>query len=542
MLLLSNVKLAGPPEQRASEAVAVRDGRIAATGSVAELRALARPGDVEVDGGGRRVVPGLIDSHAHVLRAGLSWDRAVRWDGVASLHDALQLVRRRAELVGPGGWIPVLGGWHGGQFVEGRGPTRADLDAAAPDNPCYVQLLYEQAVLSSAALAACGFTSGGSDPPGSSVERDASGDPTGVVRGAGAFRHCLRTMGSAGLEEQVRSIRSMLGDLAAYGLTGAIDPGGIGVTPETYGPLYEVWRRGELSLRLRLYLGAGERGNERREIEDWMRFLPRGFGDDRLRITGIGEIVVFGCWDAGGLVPLEIDPDSLADFTELSRLAARGGWPMHVHAIRDATIGALLGAWEAVARHHPIRPLRFSIAHAEAISERNLQRASALGIGLAVQNRMVLAAASSARSWGDEAVAASPPLRRMLELGFPLGAGTDATVVSSIDPWRSLWWLVTGKTLDGGPRRLDEHRLTRAQALDLYTQGSAWFSFEERTRGRVSPGYLADLALLSDDYFAVPEDEIPTIRSELTLLGGAVVFASDPFRGVETAAGVASHA
>jgi hypothetical protein len=130
----------------------------------------------------------------------------------------------------------------------------------------------------------------------------------------------------------------------------------------------------------------------------------------------------------------------------------------------------------------------------------------------------------------------------MLELGFPLGAGTDATVVSSIDPWRSLWWLVTGKTLDGGPRRLDEHRLTRAQALDLYTQGSAWFSFEERTRGRVSPGYLADLALLSDDYFAVPEDEIPTIRSELTLLGGAVVFASDPFRGVETAAGVASPA
>ncbi len=535
-LLLHNLRVHGDPGQPAGEAVAIRNGRILAVGPASDVRPLLGGGAREIDAGGRRVVPGLIDSHAHVVRAGLTWERAIRWDGVSSLEEALSLIRARSARLGAGEWIPVIGGWHQGQFREGRGPTRTELDDASPRNPCYVQLLYDEAVLNSTALAACGFHAGCADPPGGELERDADGAPTGVVRGLGAFRHCLDAMGRPELGELVSSTRSMLGDLAAYGLTGAVDPGGVGVTPETYGPLYELWRRRELPLRVRLYLGAGQRGNERREIEDWMRFMPRGFGDDRLRITGIGEIVVFGCWDGDGIHPFAIDPDSLAQFTELSALAAEGGWPMHVHAIRDTSIDAILGAWEQVASRRAIAPLRFSLAHAEAISERNLLRARELGVGLALQDRMVYKAADSASAWSPEAVAAAPPLRRMLELGFPLGAGTDATVVSSINPWRSLWWLVTGKTLDGGPRRAEEHRLTRAQALHLYTRGSAWFSFEEEVRGGLAPGMLADLVVLSQDYFGVEEDEIPSIRSELTLLGGEVVFASSSFSGVGGAA------
>jgi predicted amidohydrolase YtcJ len=535
MLLLLNAKVEGSPEEPAAEGVAIRDGRIAAIGPAPDLRALAGAEAREIDVGGRRVIPGLIDSHAHVLRAGLMWDRALRWDGVWSLDEALALLRERADQLDRGAWVPVIGGWHPGQFREGRGPTRAELDQVAPDNPCYVQLLYDEAVLNSAGLAACGFQSASSDPPLGQVERDADGNATGVVRGFGAFRHCLETIGRPGFEQQIASIRSMLGDLLAYGLTGAVDPGGIGIAPETYEPLYEVWRRGELPVRIRLYLGAGRRGNERQDIENWMRFMPRGFGDDRLQITGIGEIVVFGCWDGDGLVPLQVDQNSLDDFTEISHLAAEHSWPMHVHAIRDDSVGMILGAWEAVDERRPIAPLRFSLAHAENIGERNLQRASALGIGLALQNRMIYKAADSARVWGADAVSVAPPFQRMLELGFPLGAGTDATVVSPVDPWRSLWWLVSGKTLDGGPTRLEEHRLTRAQALDLYTRGSAWFSFEERARGRLEEGYLADLAVLSDDYFGVPEDDIPTIRSDLTLVGGDIVHASDAFSGADAA-------
>jgi predicted amidohydrolase YtcJ len=535
MLLLSNAKIQGRASEPASEAIALEDGRILGIGSAADLRSRSRSDVTEIDVGGRRVIPGLIDSHAHVLRAGLTWDREIRWEGVPSLEAALEAVRGRARALGFGAWVPVIGGWHEGQFSEGRRPTRDDLDRVVPDNPCYVQRLYTEAVLNSAALAACGFVRGAADPPGGELERDAEGNPTGVVRGLGAFLHCVEAMGPQTLDEQAHSICSMLRDLSAYGLTGAIDPGGVRVTPETYEPLYEVWRRGDLTLRIRLYLGAGQRGNERREIEDWMRFMPRGFGDDLLRITGIGEIIVFGCWDRDGIVPFQMDPESLAEFTEISRLAAERGWPMHVHAVRDSSTGAILDAWEAVAERRPIAPLRFSIAHAEQIGERNLARARALGVGLALQNRLIFRAADSARAWGEEAVSGAPPLRRMLELGFPLGAGTDSTVANSINPWRSLWWFVTGKSLDGGPQRAEEHRLTRSEALDLYTRGSTWFSFEEQSRGQLAPGYLADLAVLSDDYFAVPEDAIPEIRSELTVVGGRIVHASEAFSGATEA-------
>jgi hypothetical protein len=205
---------------------------------------------------------------------------------------------------------------------------------------------------------------------------------------------------------------------------------------------------------------------------------------------------------------------------------------MHVHAILDASASAILDAWEEVDRAHPIRGLRFSLAHAEAVSDRTLLRARALGLGLALQDRMLMRASGSAPVWGEDAVAQAPPLRRMIELGFPLGAGTDATVVSSINPWTSLWWLVSGRTL-GGPRRAAEHRLSRAQALVLYTRGSAWFSSEEDERGRLHRGAHADLVVLSEDYFGVAEDAIPSLRSELTLVGGRVVHAGTPFAGVE---------
>ncbi len=199
---------------------------------------------------------------------------------------------------------------------------------------------------------------------------------------------------------QAQSIRAMTRELAALGLTGALDPGGIGVVPETYEPLYDVWRAGELTLRVRLFLGAGERGSERRQLEHWMSAVERGSGDGMLRHTGIGEIIVFRCWDGDGLAPIEIDADSLREFTELSAMAAAGGWPMHVHAILDSTASAILDAWEEVDRTHPIGGLRFCLAHAEGISERTMARARALGLGLALQDRMLMRASGSVPGWG----------------------------------------------------------------------------------------------------------------------------------------------
>ena len=524
-MIIANARIAGRPQDPAGEAIAIRDGRITAVGALEDVRGTADAGAPELDAGGRRIVPGLIDSHAHVLRAGLTWEREVHWSAVSSLEEGLAMIAARASALPPGEWIPVIGGWHPEQLREGRGPTTAELDAVAPDHPTYVQLLYDEAVLNRPGLAAAGLDA---DPPGGSVDRD-----SGVVRGFGAFRHCLAAMGRPSRAAQAQSIRAMTRDLAALGLTGALDPGGIGVVPETYEPLYDVWRAGELTLRVRLFLGAGERGSERRQLEHWMSAVQRGSGDGMLRHIGIGEIIVFRCWDGDGLAPIEIDADSLREFTELSMMAAAGGWPMHVHAILDGTASAILDAWEEVDATHPIGGLRFCLAHAEGISERTMARARALGLGLALQDRMLMRASGSVPGWGAPAVEQAPPLQRMLELGFPLGAGTDATVVSSINPWLSLWWLVSGRTF-GGPRRAAEHRLTREQALGLYTRGSAWFSSEEHERGALAVGALADLAVLDADYFGIDEDALPSVRSELTIVDGTVVHAGEAFAGAQS--------
>ncbi|MQA88288.1 MAG: amidohydrolase family protein [Streptosporangiales bacterium] len=515
------------------EALAVTEGRIVAVGSEREVERLAGSATVVVDVEGRTVVPGLIDSHLHLVRAGLTWRDEIRWDEVPSLDEALSLLRSEADRRPPGSWLRVVGGWHPGQFAELRMPTREELTERFPKNPVYVQLLYEEAVLNDAGMLGCGIVPGAEDPPGGTFARDpATGEPTGIVRGMGAFNHCLSRMPSTHPGDQVGGIRDLMRELNGLGLTGAVDVGGLGLPPENYEPLFALWRAGGTTLRTRLYVGAQTRDRECEELTGWMRHARQGFGDGWLRYVGIGEIIVFGCHDLEGLTGFPADDASLRELERVVREVAVRGWPLHMHAVLDETASAVLDVWDRVAREHPIADLRWSLAHAEPISAANLDRVRALGCGIAVQDRLVYRAADSARAWGDGAVRHGPPLRDILDRGIPLGAGTDATRVASPNPWVSLWWLVTGKTLDGGPRRVPEQRLDRVRALDAYTVGSAWFSLEEHERGRLDESMAADLAVLSDDYFTVDDDALPGLRSELTLVDGHAVHATGPFAGL----------
>jgi predicted amidohydrolase YtcJ len=514
------------------DALAIRNGRVLAAGDAEGVRRAAG-GEAElIDLEGRRAIPGLIDSHVHLLRAGLTWNDIVRWDRAGSLAEGLDLLRKAAGRMPSGTWLRVLGGWHPGRFAEGRGPTRAELDDVAPEHPVYVQLLYEEAVLNSAALAAVHFGDG--DPPGGEVERDATGAPTGLIRGAGAFQHVLGTIPPADLDSQLASTVAFMADFNALGVTGAVDPGGFGVRPESYRALFEAWRRDSMTVRTRLYLVPGERGREMELIEEWVRYVQPGFGDEWLRYVGIGEILTFGCHDLEGVrpYPFEVTPQARRELLEISRLLARSGWPVHMHAVLDDTIGAVLDVWEQVDAEIGLGS-RWSLAHVEPIGADNLRRVSGLGLGLGVQNRLMYRAADSAALWGDEVVADAPPLRDILDLGIPLGAGTDATVVSPHDPWLSIWWLVTGRSVDGAPPRAPRHRLSVEEALRAYTAGSAWIALDEHRSGRLAPGMLADVAVLTDDVFTIDEDAIPTLRSELTLVGGRAVYAGEAFSGMD---------
>jgi predicted amidohydrolase YtcJ len=507
------------------EAVAVAGGRILAAGDNHEIERHRSEHTRSIDVDGRRIMPGLMDSHIHMVRGGLRWNVDPRWHDLTSLSDGLDVIARAGEEGrDPSEWIAVLGGWHPHQFTEKRAPTRHELDETSPEHPVFVQRNYIEAFLNTRALETMGWTGAGAPEW---VEQDPEpGEPTGRVVGVPALQALGQQLTMPGSEEQVEGTRAMLRELNRVGLTGAIDAGGFRMTPEAYQPIADLYQSGERGFRTRLLVGASQPGDEDGELERWMGLVSPGSGDEFLRYLGAGEVVLFPAHDMEGLDRRDISGEK-GRLTEISRKLIDAGWPLHIHAILDRSVGTILDAWEETGRPGDLADLRFTITHADQVGEANLQRIRELGVGLTVQNGMAFRGHDSVATWGEERVRTSPPLRTMLDLGIPVGAGTDGTVVSSYNPWACIWWMVSGENSDGSPARVEEQRLTRDEALRLYTRGSAWFSFEEDTRGNLRAGSDADLVVLSHDPLTVPEHEIRHIESVLTVVGGEIAHVSD---------------
>jgi predicted amidohydrolase YtcJ len=521
--------LGAPIDDGAPDAVAISGGCVLDVGSADRLRSLVDDQTRVVDVGGRRIVPGLIDSHIHAIRAGRTYLEELDWTEVRSVEEALASVRHAAIGRPAGEWITALGAWHPTQFAENRMPTRAELDAAAPDHPIFVHPLYghdDHGVLNGVALKTLGWTGSCADPEGGTLHRRPDGTPDGRLSGLSAYQHINQAALHPTPTQAEASTRAFFTRLAALGLTGVIDAGGLGMRPDKYHAIRSVWRAGELPVRVRMNLGATTRGAEPQEVAEWQACFDPAFGDEILSVLGVGEVMHLGCHDWEGMTPFEIGDHAYREFVSMARAAAVARWPMTVHAILDTSITRILDAIAEVAAEVPIDGLRWSLCHAECISPANLRRVADLGLALALQSRLGHKAGVCADRWGEDVVRNGPPLGDIVELGIPFGAGTDATRGASYNPWRALWWFVTGKSQDGGPQRAAEHRLNRDQALHAYTRGSAWFSFEDDRRGLLAPGAAADLTVLSDDYFTVPEDAIPTITSELTVVAGRVVHSS----------------
>lgn len=534
-LVLHNGRVwTGRPDEDAAgfTAIALRGDRVLAVGSDAEVVSAAGPGSELIDLGGRRVVPGLIDSHLHAIRAGLTYNDELDWGPVRTLAEALSTVGRAVAGRPAGSWITVCGGWHPSQLDVARMPSRAELDELAPEHPVFVHPLYARAdvaVLNTAALKALGWSDGMADPPGGVLHRAEDGRLTGTLTGVGLYQRVNAVAHQPSREQEDASTRAFFGRLAALGLTGVVDAGGMGMAPEKYRAVYDVWRRGELPIRVRSLHGAVTPGQELAELAGWQRYLHPGAGDGILAVLGLGEVVHYGCHDWEAMEPFEIAEPSWRELVQVAERCAADGWPLTVHAILDESVSRVLDAFELVDRTHPIGPLRFSLCHVECIGEANLERVRRLGVGLAVQGRMAQKSVPAAAAWGAEMLRHAPPFGHIRRLGIPFGAGTDGTRSASYNPWLVLWWMVTGQVADGGPARAAEHRLSRADALRAYTTGSAWFSFEEDRRGRLVPGMLADLAVLSDDVFTVEEDAIPALTAELTVVDGRIVHAANDF-------------
>ncbi len=521
------------PARPEAAAIAVTGGRIASLGPDAE--GAIGPRTQVVDANRRRVIPGLNDSHLHVIRAGLNYHLELRWDGIPSLADALRRLKEQALHTPPPQWVRVIGGWNEWQFAEKRMPSLEELNAAAPETPVIVLHLYDSALLNRAALRALGFDSSTPNPPGGLVARDASGEPTGLLVAEPSAFVLYSTIARApklGFDDQLNSSRHFMRELNRFGVTSVGDAGGGWQNyPEDYGVIQQLARNGEMTLRIAYSLFAQKAGAELADYTRWIGMTCPGEGDAMLSVAGAGENLVWSGSDFENFLQPrpDLQPILESELEAVIRALVGARWPFRIHATYDETIDRFLGIFERVDREIPFDGLRWFFDHAETIGPKNIERTRALGGGIAIQHRMAYQGEYFIRRYGREAARACPPIRRLLAAGIPVGAGTDGTRVASYHPWTCLDWLVTGRTVGGTRLTEDEGLLSREEALRLYTQGSAWFSGEAGRKGQLVAGQLADLAVLSDDYLSCPESAIRRIESVLTVCDGRIVHAAGEF-------------
>jgi predicted amidohydrolase YtcJ len=533
--ILHNAKVATNRVPSFVEAIAIANGKISRVGKDEEILRLRGPETRVIDGKGRTVIPGLNDSHMHPIRGGLNYNMELRWDGVPSLADALRMLKEQAQRTPAPQWVRVVGGWTEFQFAERRMPTLDEINAAAPDTPVFVLHLYDCALLNGAALRAVGYTKETPDPSAAEIQRDRHGNPTGALIAKPNATILYSTLGKGpklSREDQANSTRLFMRELNRFGLTSVIDAGGgFQNYPDDYAVINELHRKGELTLRFAYNLFTQHPKGELADFQNWAKITRPGEGDEFYRMNGAGEMLVYSAADFEDFFQSRPDmqPIMESELKAVIRHLVENRWPFRLHATYNETISRALAVFEEVNREIPFNGLHWFFDHCETISDQSLDRVKALDGGIAVQNRMAFQGEYFVDRYGAKQAERTPPIRRMLERGIPVGAGTDATRVSSYNPYLSLYWLTTGKTLGGLQLYPEKNRMDRTEALRLFTVGGTWFSNEEGLKGAIAPGQLADLAVLSADYFSIPEEEIKHLESVLTIVGGKVVYASEEF-------------
>jgi hypothetical protein len=414
---------------------------------------------------------------------------------------ALDLLARRAAELGDGQWLLTLGGWHEEQWAgDRRELTLAELDAVAPGRPAFIQAQYDHASVNTAWLdamnvpaniRATGRVGGGLV----ALNRAAAGFPAGGTREAG--------------------VRAAMAYSNSLGLTTVFDPGGVGVSDAAYAAIQAMAGRGELTLRVLTTLGAGVDDPAGAFADKVKASLPFQ-GDHWYDRIAVGEIYHAPFhWDHAGRPPAPAAAD-IAAASEILAAAAITGWPVQTHSVTNGGLALVLDAYEQADKLRPIRPLRWSVTHAEGITPQQIERARRLGVTVQLRSQSVI----------RDSRATVAPLRLLAGSGLSWGLGTDGTRAAQINPFISLWWAVTGRSL-GGTRILDEP-LTREEALIAHTRSNAQLVFRENYLGSIRPGLLADLLVLDRDYLTVPDDEVWDIRPAATIVGGDIVHGALP--------------
>ncbi|MEM9013047.1 MAG: amidohydrolase [Pseudomonadota bacterium] len=536
-LIVTNARITTmDPARPEASALAARDGVFVAVGDMADVAPFQGAFTAVIDAGGRRLIPGLNDSHTHGIRGAVNYNMEVRWDAVDSLEEGLHLLRLQADRTPEDQFIRVVGGFSEHQFKEKRLPTVAELDAVAPNHPVLIHYLYKYTLLNTKAVAYFGYDQPDHPTyPGGFVEK-VGGDPTGrlVADPSGALMYQTLTRApKLSISDQINSSLHYFDELNALGLTSMSDAGGGGMVFPDAEP-YQVIRwladRGLLTTRIGYHTFPQIKGQEYANYDAWTQAWSPQQGDDMLKLVGAGENLCWASYDYeifDAPIP-ELDADAEEVQTRIMTLLGERGWPFRQHITYAESAERLLTVYEDVAQGAGLADGWF-VDHVETWTPAQLERIAALGGGFALQNRLQFQAEDFARTHGMERLKTTPNFRAILDLGMPVGGGTDATRVTSYNPWYSIQWMTTGLSRGGMRMYDDANLLDREEALRLWTTGSAWFTGDAGRKGVITAGQMADFAVLDRDYFAVTDAEIARLRALLTAVGGVVVHATGPF-------------
>jgi predicted amidohydrolase YtcJ len=543
-LIIINGKITTLDDNNAeAEAVAITRNKITLTGTNAQALKLKGKQTKVIDAKGNRVIPGLFDSHLHVIRGGRFYNTELRWDGVSSLKRALEMLKEQAQRTPQGQWIRVVGGWNEYQFEEKRLPTLEEINAATGDVPAFILYLYGKAWLNKAGLQKLSINADSPNPSGGLIEKDNEGNPTGLLvaePNAFVLYSTLAKLPELTNEEKINSTLQYMTELNRLGVTAVMDAGGgFQNFPDDYGITDSLNKLGKITVRLPYFLFAQKKGSELADFTKWTGMVEidihghNGVNEVDYHVEGGGENLVMDAGDFENfLFPRPELPASMENnLKAVIQLLVKNRWPFRLHATYNESITRDLDVIEAVNKETPLNGLVWFIDHAETISDENLQRIKALGGGIAIQHRMAYQGENFIHRYGKKAALAAPPVKRMLALGLPVGLGTDGTRVASYNPWIALYWISTGKTIGGVQVMAKENVLDRTTALKLITSGG-YSLIKEQAKGKIQKGYYADLVILDKDYFTVQDEVIKTISSKLTIVDGKIVYGDKDYNSV----------
>jgi predicted amidohydrolase YtcJ len=524
-LVLSNGKIITVDERfTIAQAVAIRGGRIAAVGSNKEIAQLAGRNTRTIDLMGRTVTPGLIDNHMHLLRAATTWLRELRFDGVESRKQAIEMLRARVKAAGSGEWVYNIGGWAHQQFADDPRPfTRDELDRIAPDNPVALQESYYQIFLNSRALRSLGIEANAPDPPEfvkGSIMRDAAGRPTGVIQGdIAATRPVANRLPKVAPDQLETSALALVKDMNRAGLTAFGVPG----CNDDVLQIFQKWKAQE-QLNVRIFCMDGAAAGTPEQVDSTIRQIARMKlfqGDSSIDNIFFGESVYTPLHDPMFALKSNPTADQLEQWRRIAREIAKAGLPLHVHAELHDTIDAFLDQVESLNKEYPIKNLRWVFAHVNQINAPQLERMKKLGIYAAVNPWAVINGGIMHEGFGDGAYD-MPPLTTIQNSGIAWGLGSDGTAANQYLPFTTLYFAVTGR-MAGGAKVLRQ-TIGREDALIAHTRKNAYAVFQENNLGSIQPGKLADLVVLDRDYLTIPAEQIKDIKPTMTIVGGRIVY------------------